>query len=264
MKSSTDGTLTKVGLFPVAILVLTVVNLSALIADSFLVLPNEVKKLVHVIDTAVCVVFFVDFLFQLYRADSKAAFLKWGWIDLIASIPNIDFLRWGRLVRVLRIIRLLRGIRSLQKILRMIFHDRVETGVASVGLALFLLLTFSSISILICENHAEGNIKTAGDAIWWSFATVTTVGYGDKYPVTTEGRVIGSFLMIAGVGMFASLSGLAASFFLGSQDRKSDELKEVLSRLDDLEAVLIKRKDIERASYDVPLNMTEQRERGGK
>ena len=87
MKSSIDGTLTKVGLFPVAILVLTVVNLSALIADSFLVLPNEVKKLVHVIDTAVCVVFFVDFLFQLYRADSKAAFLKWGWIDLIASIP---------------------------------------------------------------------------------------------------------------------------------------------------------------------------------
>src|SRR5439155_1489916 len=87
MKSSIDGTLTKVGLFPDAILVLTVVNLSALIADSFLVLPNEVKKLVHAIDTAVCIVFFVDFLVQLYRADSKAAFLKWGWIDLIASIP---------------------------------------------------------------------------------------------------------------------------------------------------------------------------------
>jgi len=264
MKSSTDGTLSKVGLFPVAILVLTVLNLSALIADSFLVLPNEVKKLVHVIDTAVCVVFFVDFLFQLYRADSKAAFLKWGWIDLIASIPNIDFFRWGRLLRVLKIIRLFRGIRSLQKILRMIFHDRIEAGSASLGLTLFLLLTFSSISILLCEDHADGNIKTAEDAIWWSFATVTTVGYGDKYPVTTEGRVLGSVLMIAGVGMFASLSGLAASFFLGSQDRKSEELKDVLSRLDDLEAVLIKRKDTERGCYDVALNMTEQTEQGGK
>ncbi len=228
-------------------------NLSALIADSFLVLPNEVKKLVHVIDTAVCVVFFVDFLFQLYRADSKTAFLKWGWIDLIASIPNIDFFRWGRLLRVLKIIRLFRGIRSLQKILRMIFHDRIEAGSASLGLTLFLLLTFSSISILLCEHHADGNIKTAEDAIWWSFATVTT-----------EGRVLGSVLMIAGVGMFASLSGLAASFFLGSQDRKSDELKEVLSRLDDLEAMLIKRKDTERGCYDVALNMTEQTEQGGK
>jgi len=59
----------------------------------------------------------------------------------------------------------------------MIFHDRVETGVASVGLTLFMLLTLSSISILNCENHADVNIKTAGDAIWWSFATVTTVGY---------------------------------------------------------------------------------------
>ncbi len=253
MKSSTDGTLTKVGLFPVAILVLTVLNLSALIADSFLVLPNELKKLVHVIDTAVCVVFFVDFLFQLYRADSKAAFLKWGWIDLIASIPNIDFFRWGRLLRVLKIIRLFRGIRSLQKILRMIFHDRIEAGSASLGLTLFLLLAFSSISILLCEHRADGNIKTAEDAIWWSFATVTT-----------EGRVLGSVLMIAGVGMFASLSGLAASFFLGSQDRKSDELKEVLSRLDDLEAVLIKRKDTEGRCYGVALNMTEQTEQRGK
>ncbi len=146
----------------------------------------------------------------------------------------------------------------------MIFHDRIEAGSASLGLTLFLLLTFSSISILLCEHHADGNIKTAEDAIWWSFATVTTVGYGDKYPVTTEGRVLGSFLMIAGVGMFASLSGLAASFFLGSQDLKFDELKEVLSRLDDLEAMLIKRKDTERRCSDVALNVTEQKEQGGE
>ncbi len=247
MSDSQFNQIGKVGVFPVAILILTVLSLSALVADTLLVLPKEATNLIHIIDTAVCVVFFVDFLIQLYRAESKGAFLKWGWIDLIASIPNIDFLRWGRLVRILRIIRLFRGIRSLQKILRMIFHDRIESGVASLGLTMFLLLTFSSICILICEDHADGNIKTAGDAIWWSFATVTTVGYGDKYPVTTEGRVLGSFLMIAGVGMFASLSGLAASFFLGVQDRESNLLKEVLAKLDILEAKLIERKDNERS-----------------
>jgi voltage-gated potassium channel len=236
----------KVGLFPVAILILTVLSLCALVADTLFVLPKEVTNLIHAIDTVVCGVFFLDFLIQLHRAESKVSFLRWGWIDLIASIPNIDFLRWGRLVRILRIIRLFRGVRSLQRILRMIFHDRIETGVASLGLTLFLLLTFSSICILICEDHADGNIKTAGDAIWWSFATVTTVGYGDKYPLTAEGRILGSFLMIAGVGMFASLSGLAASFFLGVQDRESNLLKEVLARLDTLEANLRERKDNER------------------
>ena len=78
----------KVGVFPVAILILTALSLCALVADTLLVLPKEATNLIHIIDTAVCVVFFVDFLIQLYRAESKATFLKWGWIDLIASIPN--------------------------------------------------------------------------------------------------------------------------------------------------------------------------------
>ncbi len=246
MKDAAFNNLGKVGVFPVAILILTVLNLCALVADTVLLLPKEVANLIHAIDTAVCGVFFLDFLIQLYRAESKVSFLKWGWIDLIACIPNGDFLRWGRLVRVLRIIRLFRGIRSLQKILRMVFQDRIETGVVSLGLSLFLLVGFTSVSILICEGHADGNIKTAEDAIWWSFASVTTVGYGDKYPVTTEGRIVGGILMIAGVGMFATVSGLAASLFLGARDGKSDELKEVLARLKILEAKLTERQNDER------------------
>ena len=248
MSESQFKHIAKVGVFPVAMLILTALSLCALVADTLLVLPKEVTNLIHAIDTAVCGVFFLDFFIQLHRAESKVSFLKWGWIDLIASIPNIDFLRWGRLVRILRIIRLFRGIRSLQKILRMIFQNRIETGVVSLGLTLFLLIAFTSVSVLICEGHGNGNIITAEDAVWWSIATVTTVGYGDKYPVTTEGRIIGSILMIAGVGMFATVSGLAASCFLGVQDRESNLLKEVLARLDILEANLRERKDNERSN----------------
>src|ERR1043166_7670751 len=238
MSDSQLGKIANVGVFPVAILILTVLNLCALVADTVLALPKEVTNLIHAIDTAVCGVFLLDFAIQLHRAESKLTFLKWGWIDLIASIPNIDVLRWGRLARVLRIIRLFRGMRSLPKVLKMVFQDRIETGVVSLGLTLFLLVSFASVSILMCEGHAEGNIKTAEDAVWWSVVTVTTVGYGDKYPVTTEGRIIAAILMIAGVGTFATLSGLAASFFLGGKDHKSDELNEVLTRLDMMEAKL--------------------------
>lgn len=68
---------------------------------------------------------------------------------------------------------------------------------------------------------------------------MTTVGYGDKYPTTTEGRVIAMVLMFAGVGLFGTLSGLVASFFLGKQEAESEELRKVLARLDDLEGKLL-------------------------
>ncbi len=114
----------------------------------------------------------------------------------------------------------------------------MESGAVSLGLTAFLLIAFSSISILVCERHGDANIRTAEDAVWWSISTVTTVGYGDKYPVTTEGRIIGMLLMVAGVGMFGGLSGLVAAFFLGARDPKTADPQEVLVRLDQIQARL--------------------------
>lgn len=226
---------TQVSTFQLALLILTLVILVALAADTIWALPREVSTLIQWTDTAVCVVLWVDFLARLRRAESKRAFLKWGWIDLVASIPNVDLLRWGRLVRVLRVIRLLRGLRSLHRVLTLLLQKRLHTGAVSLGLMAFLLVAFASISILVCEWPAEANIKTAEDAIWWSIATVTTVGYGDKYPVTSEGRLLGMFLMLAGIGMFGGLSGLVASFFLGRGPQNTSETAELLSRLEALQ-----------------------------
>jgi len=228
----------RVGMFQMAVLVLTILNLCALVADTVLVLPKEVSNLIEAADTAVCGVFFVDFVIRFRRAESKRAFMKWGWIDLVASIPNLEVLRWGRLVRVLRVIRLLRGIRSAHRILTMILQNKMESGVVSVGLTAFLMVAFSSASVLICERDPEANIKTAEDAVWWSVTTMTTVGYGDKYPVTTEGRVLGMLLMIGGIGLFGALSGLAASFFLGGQEKQDADTRAVLDRLDQMQAKL--------------------------
>jgi len=228
----------KVGVFQIAILILSVVVLCAMVADTVFVLPQEASNIIGAIDTIVCAVFMVDFFLRFYRADNKWAFLKWGWIDLVASIPNVDVLRWGRLVRVLRIIRLLRAVRSVHKVLTMTFQNKVQGGAVSLALTGFLLIAFSSISILICERQDDANIKTAEDAVWWSITTMTTVGYGDKYPVTTEGRIIGMILMVAGIGIFAGLSGLAASLLLGANESKSVEMEEILIRLDSIETKL--------------------------
>jgi voltage-gated potassium channel len=238
MNDLPSATAAKVGVFQLAILVLTIINLGALIADTTCALPKEVSVIIQRADTAVCLIFLVDFFVRLRHAESKRAFLKWGWIDLLASIPNLELLRWGRFVRVLRVLRLLRGIRSVHKVLTMLFQNKMEGGIVSLGLAAFLLITFASASILTCEQQSDSNIKTAEDAVWWSVTTMTTVGYGDKYPVTTEGRIIGMVLMVAGVGMFCGLSGMVASLFLGGQDRKPSDAKEILARLDQLQAKL--------------------------
>ena len=238
MNKPQTGTPADVGIFQIAILVLSLLALAALAADTVRALPPAVHSLIQIFDTAVCVVLLVDFFVRLHHADSKWAFMKWGWIDLIASIPNLDVLRWGRLVRVLRIIRLLRGVRSVHRVLTVVLQNKLQGGAVSLGLMAFLLITFSSVSILICERHDDATIKSAEDAIWWSISTITTVGYGDEYPVTTEGRVVGIVLMICGVGMFAGLSGLVASVFLGGQDRKPIGTQEILARLDLLQVKL--------------------------
>lgn len=229
----------KLSVFQLALLVLSVLVLLALIADAIAPVSQEVSTIIQTLDLVACLLFFMDFVIRFWRAESKLAFMRWGWIDLLACVPNVDLLRVGRLARVLRIIRLLRGVRIGHRIISLILLNKPKSAFASVLLTSMLLVTFSSIAILIAEVGPEVNIKSAEDAIWWSVTTMTTVGYGDKYPTTTEGRVIAMVLMFAGVGLFGTLSGLVASFFLGKQEAESEELRKVLARLDDLEGKLV-------------------------
>lgn len=225
--------------FQLALLILSILVLLALIADAIAPVPPEVSTIIQTLDLVSCFLFFVDFVVRFWRAESKLAFMRWGWIDLLACIPNVDLLRVGRLARVLRIIRLLRGVRIGHRIISLILQNKPKSAFTSVLLTTMLLVTFSSIAILIAEVGPEVNIKSAEDAIWWSVTTMTTVGYGDKYPITTEGRLIAMVLMFAGVGLFGTLSGLVASFFLGKQQEESEELRNVLARLEELEGKLV-------------------------
>jgi voltage-gated potassium channel len=220
----------QLGLFQLVLLALSLLVLGALAAETLLTLPPEISRLLRVVDTIVCGVFLVDFAVRFRAAPSKLQFMRWGWIDLLASVPVIESLRWGRAVRVLRVLRLLRGLRSIQRLLALIFAHRTRGGVASVGLISFLVITFSSIGILICERAPGSNIRTAGDAVWWSITTITTVGYGDRYPVTTAGRVVAGAVMVIGVGLFGTLSGLIASVFLGESGKKIEQEEDEILR----------------------------------
>lgn len=117
-------------------------------------------------------------------------------------------------------------------------QNRLETGAVSLALTAFLLIVFSASSILVLEQDGNSNIKTAEDAIWWAVSTITTVGYGDRFPVTSEGRYLAMFLMLTGVGMFGGLSGLMASLFLRKNDQRSPENDQVLKKLAEMQKKL--------------------------
>jgi voltage-gated potassium channel len=197
-----------------AVLIFSITALICLVVDTLFPISAEVSKLLKYFDYLLCTFFFCEFLYQFVRATSKKEYLKWGWIDLLSSIPIIDTFRFARVIRIIRIIRIVRAFKSIKEFLNHIYFNKAKGALSSVMILAFLILIFSSIAILQVENTANGNIKTAEDAIWWAYTTVTTVGYGDKYPVTSEGRMIAIFMMTFGVGMFGTFTAYIASLFV--------------------------------------------------
>lgn len=196
-------------------LALCVFALASLAARSTVALAPETGTVLEYADLAICAFFFADFLICLWRAPNRTRyFFSWGWLDLVSSIPSVDVARWGRAARVLRIVRVLRGLRATKLIAQLILERRAESTFLAVSLVALLLIVVSSISVLHFEAGADGNIKTAEDAVWWAFTTITTVGYGDRFPLTTEGRFVATTLMCAGVGLFGTFSGFLAAWFL--------------------------------------------------
>ncbi|MGB0269852.1 MAG: ion transporter [Bacteroidia bacterium] len=205
------------------VLVLSFYVLGILIVDALIDLPPEVHKLIVYTDYIACSVFFLDFLIRFFRAESKLAYMKWGWIDLLASIPANGVFRLGRIARVIQIIRVIKAYRSISHIVENIFKNHMKGTFTFAVIVAFMLILFSSVLILEVETAPNSNIKTAEDALWWAYVTITTVGYGDLYPVTTEGRIVALVLMTAGVGLFGVFTGYLASWFVEPEKEKEDE-----------------------------------------
>ena len=213
------NTLTSINVLAI---ILSIYVLSIFIIETIFSLPSEILKVLDFVDNIICVFFLFDFFIRFYKAESKLQFMKWGWIDLISSIPSFDAFRFGRLLRLIRLFRVLRAFRSTKHVINNIYKKKSNGAFTTVAIIAILTLIFSSISILQFENAPNSNIKTAEDALWWACSTISTVGYGDKFPVTTEGRIIGVVLMIVGGGLFGTMTGFFASWFVEDHKKKND------------------------------------------
>ena len=161
-------------------------------------------------------IFLVDFAYRLATAPSRGGyfFRHFGWADLLASLPFPQF-KVLRLFRVIRVIRLMRDV-GPRAIWRTLVKDRAGSALYALLLMGVLVLQFGSLTMLFLEEHAPGaNITTASDALWYTIVTISTVGYGDYYPVTNPGRIAGVVIIVVGVGIFGTFTGYLANLFLG-------------------------------------------------
>lgn len=203
-----------------AVLVLSLYSLVALTAELLLPLDPETRIVLRRADDFVCAVFLLDFVVHLTLAPAKREFWRWGWIDLLSSIPEIGWLRWGRVFRVFRI---LRALRSFSAVYDHFVTERAKGTFVVVGLMSVIAVLFATIAVFELERGAPGsNIHTAGDSLWWAFATITTIGYGDHYPVTVGGRVVAVVLVVFGLSFFGTFTAYVASFFLEKAQLKEE------------------------------------------
>ncbi|WP_396667700.1 ion transporter [Microbacterium sp. R86528] len=186
---------------------------------------DEAMRIVlNVMNGLFSLIFLGDFIYRITTAASASTyfFRSFGWADLLASLPfpQLKILRVFRLVRVARLLRDV-GART---VLRTLVSDRADSALMTLLLMGVFVLQFGSLAILAAEDGVEGaNITSASDALWYTVVTISTVGYGDQYPVSEAGRLIGVLIIIVGVGIFGTFTGYLANAFLGSRSDDDSE-----------------------------------------
>ena len=195
----------------------------------------------------VLIIFFIaDFLARLVKSPSKSEYFlrQYGWADFLSCLP-FSQTNVFRLFRLIKVYRLLRDF-GIRKIKDAVIKDRADTALFILLFVTILMLEFGSLGMLAIESQSSvSNITTAPDALWYMVVTLSTVGYGDQYPVTKQGRVLGAFVILTGVGIFGTLTGYLANFFLAPQKKKKsgNELSDIRSQLDAIKALSAQQQD---------------------
>lgn len=208
--------------YNIFILVLTIMSLAIMFALLLPVTEAEREALL-LYDNIACLIFLGDFAYNISGARPKRAyFIKGrGWIDLLGSIPSFGWFQLAVLLRLFRVFRLARIARLLsgqnkKAIIEDIVQNRGQYALFVTLLLMFIVVTTCSLLVLQFETAGGGSIKTAGDAVWWTLVTITTVGYGDFYPITPGGRLTGVAVMFAGIALIGALASILASLLVSS------------------------------------------------
>jgi voltage-gated potassium channel len=196
----------KLEFIELGIALLTVISLIVVLIDIFFPLSAAQKQFIYVFDLVVVLILAIDFTFRIRRSAKKSRYIMNHWYEIPAMLPLVLYASAdastiaGQVLEQFRVIAFFRLVR-LYYILTLIQGSRF------VLLSAFSIITivFGALGVYLSESgDTSANIKTLPDAFWWAVQTVSTVGYGDVYPITAEGKIIGTFVMFAGIGILAT------------------------------------------------------------
>jgi voltage-gated potassium channel len=208
-------------IFIAAISVLSVVNM---VITYFPGVDPDAVNVVYIINAVLTILFIYDFSLRLATAPSRSNyfFRNYGWADLLAVIPAFRIFRLFRIYKAYRIIHK----HGAKYVISFLSNNRAASALYILVLMVIIIIEVGGFMVLQQERaDPAANITTAGDAIWWAYVTITTVGYGDQFPVTAGGRMVGILVMTTGVAVFATFAGLISSKLL-APPAKEEEMPE--------------------------------------
>ena len=233
-------------IFDWSIMALIALSILSIVLESFSGLNDKYHTVFHVFETVTVVVFSIEYLLRIWTADllypeAKHPRLKYIFsfmavIDLLAILPfylpfisaDLRFLRMMRLFRLFRLLRVFklgRYFEALQIIVRVIRTSGPQL-IMSVVICFFVML-FSAIIMYTVENPVQPEqFPNVISSLWWAICTLTTVGYGDVYPVTHIGRLFASVISLVGIGIIAIPTGIIAAGFNQVISKEQKELEE--------------------------------------
>ncbi len=221
-----------------------IINIISIILESYHEINSSFGFLFKIIEYSSITIFTLEYLLRLWASDLdpkyvgstiqkriKFSFSKLGIIDLLAIIPfylpyifkfDLRIIRILRLLRLLRVLKLTRYSKSLKTIYH-VYKDTRSDLIITIFMT-FILLLFSSTLMYFVENEYQPEkFKSIGHSFWWAVATLTTVGYGDVYPITPLGKILSGIIAIIGIGIVALPTGIISSSFI-SQIKKSKDI----------------------------------------
>ena len=220
-----------------AMLVFILMSLGSVVIETVNGIPADLAKALKVVEVASAAVFTFDYLLRLWTAkvkygDSRAPVLKailspMGVIDLMAIAPFYVSLFWPagqvfNILRVFRALKLVRYLKSAEAIVNVIYAERkaLSASLFLIGVILFLAASL----VYVAENGAQPDkFPDIVTSFWWAIVTLTTVGYGDVFPITVLGRIIGGILAISGIFIVAIPTGILSGGFLNEFKKNMDK-----------------------------------------
>lgn len=237
-ENNKEGTGSRI--FNISIVVLIILNVIAIILESFQDLKDLYEKQFYIFEVFSVAIFTIEYILRLWTAKYKYPdknevnalltyiFSPYALIDLFAILPfylpflihvDLRFIRIFRLLRIIRIFKLGRYSKSLKLIINVFKEKRSDLGV-TIFVTFILLVIASTIMYYLEHDKQPEAFPNIIASFWWAIATLTTVGYGDVYPITGWGKFISSIIALLGIGMVALPTGILSAAFM---DKMKDE-----------------------------------------